>query len=231
MIRFFAVLLSLLTLAARADMVIVQHVDGMGQKSDMSIKMKGSLIRTDVNPQVSTITDGDSGEVTTLMHQQKVYMKIPASQTQELMKSMQTKTAPGSSPAAAPILKPTGVKEKVNGYDTEKFTSEVAGMKMNYWIAKDFPNYARVLAQLSRLQQGGLGAMAKGMAPDPARFGGMPIKTEIEMGAQKITSTLVSVKEEPVDAKEFEMPADYKAMPMPSFGKPASSAAPEPSAK
>lgn len=226
MIRFLIALLSLLTLAAHADMVIVQHVDGMGQKSDMSIKIKGSLVRTDLNPQVSTITDGDSGEVTTLMHQQKVYMKIPASQAQELMKNMAAKTTPGSSPAAAPTLKPTGVKEKVNGYDTEKFTCEAAGMKMNYWIAKDFPNYTKVLAQLSRLQHGGLGAMAKGMSPDPASFGGMPVKTEIEMGAQKITSTLVSVKEEPVEAKEFEMPANYKAMPMPSFGKPASSAAP-----
>ena len=89
-----------------------------------------------------------------------------------------------------------------------------------------------MLAQLSRLQQGGLSAMAKGMSPDPATFGGMPVKTEIEMGAQKITSTLVSVKEEPVEMRsEFKLPSDYKAMPMPSFGKPAASAAPEPSAK
>ncbi|MDP9291842.1 MAG: DUF4412 domain-containing protein [Verrucomicrobiota bacterium] len=229
MMRLFLVSFWLLTFAARGDMVIVQHVDGMGQHSDMSIKIKGSLVRTDVSPEVSTITDGDSGEVTTLMHQQKMYMKIPASQTQELMKNMQKETAPGSSPAGAPKLQPTGVKEKVNGYDTEKFSTEIAGMKMYYWIAKDFPNYVNVLAQFSRLQQGGLGAMAKGMSPDPSTFGGMPVKTEVAMGAQKITSTLVSVKEESVDEKEFLLPADYKAMSVPSFGKPAAS--PEPSAK
>jgi hypothetical protein len=32
---------------------------------------------------------------------------------------------------------------------------------------------------------------------------------------QKITTSLVSVKEQDVDAKDFEVPADYKSMDLP----------------
>jgi hypothetical protein len=49
----------------------------------------------------------------------------------------------------------------------------------------------------------------------------MIVKSEIKMGPKTITNTIVSVKEEPIDAKEFEVPADYKEMASPEFKFPA----------
>jgi hypothetical protein len=56
--------------------------------------------------------------------------------------------------------------------------------------------------------------------PASSDFPGMIVKTEIKMGQKTITTTIVSVKEENVDPKEFEIPEDYKELPAPSFSAP-----------
>ncbi|MEA3187950.1 MAG: hypothetical protein QOD99_1780, partial [Chthoniobacter sp.] len=151
--------LFLLSFAARADMVIVQKIEGGGQSGQMTMKFKGDKVRTDISPQVTTITDAASGDVITIMHAQKNYMKMPAASTKALMEQMQkqiqTQTAAGSPP---PNPKPhaTGRKEKINGYDTAEYTCEIGGMKVSYWIASNFPNWPAVLAALLKFQQGGL---------------------------------------------------------------------------
>ncbi len=222
--KFLPVLISLgLTFAARADMVIVQKVEGAGQSGEMTMKFKGDKIRADVSPQVSTITDATTGDVTTLMPAQKSYMIIPASSTKALMeqmqKQMQQQTASGS-PAPNPKPVATGRKETINGYETEEYTCQFGGMKVEYWIAPNFPNWANVLAAMTKFQQGGLAAMTKGLMPSPSDFKGMPIKTEVDMNGQKITTTLVSVNEQPVADTEFQIPAGYTQMKMPSFNMP-----------
>ncbi len=209
-------------LAARADMVIVQKVEGTGQAGEMTMKFKDNKIRTDVSPQVSTITDSASGDVTTLLHTQKSYMNIPASSTKALMAQMQAQMQKqmNGSPAPTPKLQATGRKDKINGYDAQEYTCEIGGMKATYWIAPNFPNWSGVLAAMMKFQQGGLAAMAKGLMPDIADFSGMPVKTEVDMNGQKITTTLVSVEEKAVDAKDFEIPVGYTEMKMPSFNVP-----------
>lgn len=217
-----AAVLLVLNVSANADMTIVQKVEGTGQISEMTMKFKDDKVRTDVSPQISTITDAKSGDVVTVMHPQKSYMKIPASSTKALMEKMQQMQQPngGASPTPAPKLQPTGKKEKINGFDTEEYTATIGGMSVHYWIAKDFPKWSTIAAQMLKMQQGGLGAMAKGMGPGAADFPGMPVRTEMDMNGQKITTTLQSIKEETLDAKDFEVPSDYKAMQIPSFGMP-----------
>jgi hypothetical protein len=48
----------------------------------------------------------------------------------------------------------------------------------------------------------------------------MAIKTEMAVAGQKITTTLVSVKEQEVDPAVFELPKDYKEMATPAFNIP-----------
>jgi hypothetical protein len=45
----------------------------------------------------------------------------------------------------------------------------------------------------------------------------MPIRKEREIIGRKMTSTLISAQEEPVDDKEFEVPSDYKETAMPTL--------------
>lgn len=213
--------------AARADMVIVQKVEGAGQSSEMTMKLKGDKIRTDVSPQMSTITNAATGDVTTIMHTQKSYMTIPASSSKALMEQMQKSMQQqnGGAPAPSAKLQSTGKKEVINGYNTEQYTSAIGGMKVTYWISSEFPNWKKVLEAMQSFQRGGLATMAKGMMPDYASFPGIPVKTEVDFGGQKITTTLASAEEKDVDAKEFEIPAGYTEMKMPTFNMPLKSPA------
>jgi len=58
------------------------------------------------------------------------------------------------------------------------------------------------------------------VAPDVNTLPGMVVKTQMEVNGQKITSTLVSVKEDSVDASIFQTPKDYQQMTQPGLGAP-----------
>ena len=105
-------LLAALLLSAaplRADLVIVQHVDGSGQSGDQTIRIKGDKARADLAQQVSMITNGATGEVVTLMHAQRTFLKITAAQTKAMMEQMK-KLQPNAEP---PKLTPTGIAARV----------------------------------------------------------------------------------------------------------------------
>lgn len=201
----------------RADLVIVQKVEGSGQSGEQTIKIKGDKARTDMAQQISMITNGASGEVITLMHAQKTFLKVSAAQTKAMLEQMH-KLKPDGEP---PKLTPTGKKEKVGDYECEVFTTNLGGVGVTYWIAKDFPNYPSVLAQMEKLQAGSISAMGKGLMPELKDFPGMPIKTELDMGGKKITTILVSAKEQNVDAASFDIPKEYEETKAPAlnFGK------------
>lgn len=191
---------------ARADLVIVQHVDGSGQSGDQTIKIKGDKARTDLASQVSMITDGASGDIVTLMHAQKAFLKVSAAQTKAMMEQLQ-KLKPNAEPAK---LTATGKKEKVGNYECEIFSSNLGGISVTYWIAKDFPNYPAVREQMDKLQTGSISAMGKGVMPELKDFPGMVIRTEMDMGGKKVSTVLVSAKEEKIDPAIFDVPKDYK---------------------
>ena len=194
------------TAPLRADLILVQHVDGSGQSGDQTIKIKGDKARTDLSPQISMITNGATGDIVTLMHAPKTFLKTTAAQTKAMLEQLK-KLAPS---VEGPKLVPTGKKEKVGNYDCEVFTANLGGISVTYWIAKDFPNYQAVLAQMEKLQAGSISAMGKGVLPELKEFPGMQIKTEMDMGGKKVSTVLLSAKEENVDPASFEIPKDYK---------------------
>jgi hypothetical protein len=198
----------------RADLVIVQKVEGGGQNSEQTIKIKGDKARTDLNPTVSMITNGATGEMITVMHTGRTYLKVPADQTKSMLEQLQKLRGANAEPAK---LQPTGKKEKIGEYDCEIFTAGLGSLTATYWIAKDFPNYQSVLAQLDKFQSSTISAMGKGLMPDMKDFPGMAMKTEIDLNGKKVTTTLVSAKEENVDPKAFDIPAGYKEISSPTL--------------
>jgi hypothetical protein len=201
------------TCLARADLVIVQHVEGGGQAGDQTIRIKGDKARTDLTPSVSMVTDGATGEMVTLMHTGKTYLKIPADQTKSMMDQLQ-KFRTSQEPAK---LQPTGKKEKIGDYECEIYTTNLGVITVTYWLAKDFPNYQEVLAQLVKFQAGTISAMAKGLMPELKDFPGMIMKTELVMGGKKVVTTLVSAKEDNVDPGIFAIPKGYTEVTSPAL--------------
>jgi hypothetical protein len=203
----------------RADLVVVQKVSGIGGLTQMTLKLKDGKIRTEVAPEMSTIMDMSTGDMLTIMHSQKMYMKVSGEQSKKLMQSMlkQKENVSSVQPTQAPQLKSTGRHEKVSGYDTEVFTIDTDAMKGTFWVAKDVPGGDELKTMLKAMQKSPMGAMAAAMVQQPD-LPGVPVKSEIQMGSgQKMTVTLVSVKQQAIDASEMAPPAGYTEMPMPSF--------------
>ncbi len=201
-----------------ADLVMVQSIEGggLGQNGEMTVKMKGNKLRIDISKEASVMTDTESGDMTTLMHSQKVYMQVSGAMTAQMLKNAAAQS--GKSGNEKVTLQPTGKKETVNGYETEIYTTVVGDQKATYWIAKDYPEGAKFLDFFKKMQGSALSKMAREAAPQPEDFPGVPVKTQVEMGAgQKVTTTLMSLKDEPVNDSEFAVPAGYKAMSMPTM--------------
>ena len=65
--------------SARADLTIIQKVEGMGGSArDMTTKMKGDKIRVEMGPQMTAIFNGKTGEMSTLMNDQKIVVRMSA---------------------------------------------------------------------------------------------------------------------------------------------------------
>lgn len=213
--RIVASLASLLMAAMvlRADLVIVQKVDGAGQSGEQTIRIKGDKARTDLAQGVSMITDGATGGSVTLMHTPKTYLRVAPEQNKAMMDKLQTFRS-GTEP---PKLQPTGKKEKIGEHECEVFTANLGAVAVTYWIAKDFPNYQPILAQMEKLQAGSISAMGKGFMPELKDFPGMMMKTETDWSGKKIVTTLLSVKEENVDAAIFKIPSNYREVSAPAL--------------
>jgi hypothetical protein len=191
---------------AQADLVMVQKVEGGGRSGEETIKIKGDKSRTDFSGSVSMIADGATGEMITLSHTDRTYLKISATETKSMMEQLQ-KYRTGTDPVK---LQPMGKQEKVGDYNCDVFTVALGSLTTTYWLAKDFPNFQSVLAQLEKFQAGTVTAMGRGLMPDIKDFPGMPIKTELSFDGKKIVTTLVSAKEDNVDPGLFNIPKDYK---------------------
>jgi len=212
-------------LTARADLILQQQVDSAMINGTVTTQIKGDKIRVDMpsSPQgsMSTIMDLSSGDSTTLLHDQKAAMKIPGAEVKQMAENLKKSRASAGTNAEPPKFQATGKTEKVGNYMADIYTwTSPDGAKQTVWVAKDFPDYPKIKVQMDKLNNSPVVQMSKGAAPDVSTLPGMVVKTQMEMNGQKITSTLVSVKETPVDASVFQTPKGYQEMTQPGMGAP-----------
>ena len=233
-----------LLLSTRADLTIVQKVEGVGGGGEMTMKIKGDKMRIEISPQITTIFDGKTGELTNLMNDQKTVVRISADKMKAAAE-MITKFNSKKESAETANLVPTGKKEIINGYETEQYAYDAPDFKATYWIALNYPDGAAILKQLQAIKSEAWNA-ANTKVPDYRDFPGLPIRTHITMAkphqgavanstasgsGTEITTTLISIKQDPLSDAEFTVPKDYQEMSMPDiFGdkKAAPSTSPNP---
>ena len=208
---------------ARADFVIKQKVESPMMSGEVTMQIKGDKVRTDVPfglmgmGSMSTIADLNTGDTVMLMHKHKAAAKISGAQLKEQMAAVKKQVEKAAvAGAAKPQAQDTGKTEKVGDYNPEIYTwASTNGMKMTLWVAKDFPNYKQIQEQLKKLSELSPFGMGKSMGLDENTLPGMVVKREMESLGQKITTTLISAKEESVDLAVFEVPKDYTDMTQP----------------
>ena len=199
--------------AARADVLVVQKMESSMLNGDMTMKIKGDKGRVDMPAgpigQMSMIIDATTGDVNTLMHSQKMAMKMSGAQLKAAVD--QSKKAAGVT-GETEKPKATGKTEKVGEWDTEIFEVKMDGVPAKVWVAKEFPNAEKLKAEMSKISK----SMGQGSEDVYGLdLPGMPVKTEIDSPAGKVTVTITKAVEQAVEAKEFEIPADYQKMDMP----------------
>jgi hypothetical protein len=167
--RLIPILLLLLWLCcARADLTIVQKTEGTLNSGELTLRIKGNKARTDIAPQITMLTELSSGDSTTLNHNAKTYIRIPGTEAAKLRaKAADLKPGIASPP---PKLTNTGRKEKIENRECEIFTWGVGNLQVTDWIAKDYPNWQPILAELVRFQNAGLGAAAQPLMPTLDQF-------------------------------------------------------------
>lgn len=194
-------LLSLLSIAttAFADITMVQDTLLNGVSSRTTMYVKGAKVRTDNDTTSSTVIDTDTGDMITLMHEQKMKVKVNTKDLAALAK--------GQAPAESQTkVTATGQMETVDGHACEIYFSENMGMKVKLWVAKSYPNQEKLREQLKVMSK--LAAPNSSKQPDVP---GIAVKTEFEQQGLKFTTKLISLSDAPVDDSKFTIPDGYKA--------------------
>lgn len=226
----FALALVAALTSARADLTIVQKIEGAGALPEMTMKIKGEKVRIEATPEVTSIFDGKTGEMVNIMNAQKMVMRMSAEQAKAAAAMAGNQlAAQGAKPGEKVKVTPTGKKEKINGHDTEEYVAETPAYKASYWVAKNYPQGDAIMKQLQATSSQALSATSMGM-PDFRDFPGLPIRTNVSMGGQNYSTTITAVKMDPLPESEFTVPQGYQEMKMPSMeslmgGKPETPAA------
>src|SRR6266536_1362823 len=165
-IFYSLVLTAFVVLPVRADLTIVystmvqpaSHAEkpqatptAVAAATNMTIKVKGDKARIDASPQVTAIFDGRTGELITLLNDQKSIVRISPDKMKAIA-DMLDKFNSKKGASEKPKLMPTGQKETVNGYETERYTYDAPDFKAIYWIAPNYPNCAAILTQLQSIK-------------------------------------------------------------------------------
>ncbi len=208
----FSVAMLVAAMWARADVVVVQRVEGGGQSGEQTIFVKGGKARCDIGGgAVSVIVNRENGETTTISHAQRGFLTL----TPEANRAMLEKMEKVRGAEGTPALVDTGKKEKIGESPCEIFTAELGSVKLTYWLAKEYPNFQTYLNHLDVLESAPLAAAKNGIAPRTKDLPGMPMKMVMEKTGQKVTVSLISAKEENVDPARFQIPAGFKELPKP----------------
>jgi Domain of unknown function (DUF4412) len=237
-------------LSAHADLTIVYSStvqpaaqaakDDTAPASNVTIKIKGDKARIDASPKLSTIVDGTTGEVVNLMNEQKTVVRISREKVKavtEMLNKFAGNNQQEKEGAKRPKLTPTGQKETINGYETEKYTYDGPNFKATYWVAQNYPDGPAILGQLQSIKSEFWDA-ANAKMPDFRDFPGLPIRTQLVMSKEEtapekkrtatpsghasghgteVTSTITSVNREPISDSEFTVPNDFKEPKLPDI--------------
>jgi hypothetical protein len=210
---------AVLSLTARGDLAIVQKVEGSGSLKQITIKLKGDKVRVEVTPQLATIIENKTGDVITLMNQEKKFLRISADMSNAIAE-MASKYA-GKTKVAAETAKltATGRKEMINGYEAEEYVRETPSFKATYWITSKYPDSAAILKQLQSIIPAAWNDVAKGMF-DYRDFPGLPLRTRVKTNGKEITGTITSIKQDVLSEEEFSIPKDFQETKVPHLREP-----------
>jgi hypothetical protein len=174
----------------------------------MTTKIQDGKIRTDLGD-FSSIVNTQSGEVISLMHPQRMFLRLPGGAVRQVIDMVPS--AEGAGEEDGWKLEPTGRKEVISGMRAEEFA--VTGQSMLVWLTRDI---SPSLTSLVALRDSDLlKEAAVGWPKNLEEWPGFPVKVVSTDPKQPFTVTILRLQEKAIDASEFAPPATYQTMEMP----------------
>jgi hypothetical protein len=218
-IIFAVALLVCFAFTTRADYLIKERFEHSGGVQQITLKIKDSKVRLDAGEQSSALIDSDTGVTTLLIHPNKAFLNISPEQLKEQTKALKEMLGQKLENPGDVQLKSTGKQEKINGFETEEYTTNFNGVQMSIFIAKEYPNYQKIVGALYQVQNGPAMEAFRSMSIPPDKYPGLPVRTTQTIMGQKIVMTIDSAQELDLAASEFAVPADYKELNPPKVEK------------
>ena len=167
--------------------------------------------------------DTASGETLTLQHPQRTCLEVSAAAARQLARKMERRREERERegiPEEPVRPEPTGRRETVAGQETRVYTAQSGALKMTWWIAQNSPDTDKFLTLLALLRKAPMVRLAGGMTLLGADFPfpGIPLKTETTLpDGRKLTTTILFLKEEPLENIDFTVPPGYSSLAKPLF--------------
>jgi hypothetical protein len=225
-LSFVVCTLALFASTAFPDLIIEEASESTGpavQTAGRTLtKIKGKKKRIESKQGDSAayirIENNATGDQYEIDHAAKTYKFTDGSRKKQGMEMAQAMMANGN-------LKPTNMPDpndktqnratgnhiKINGYDAEEYVWEKGAQKVTSWFSKDFPNAAKIRAEMEVAEDKSIKWMLAGNFPDLSSVPGIEMRQQIdEKSGTRTITTLVSIKEQQLDDSEFAPPEGYR---------------------
>lgn len=205
-----------LVATASADWVIESTVESPKVHGVMVVKVKGEKVRMDIPNErlgaLTSIVDTKTGDTLQIIHARKVAIKMDGAALKGMIKAARDKN--GIKEGDSPELKATGETEKVGDYDCDIYTWSNDTVTKKYWVARNHPDAAALKEWEKQMRNDLLAGIQVG--PDTTKLPGPVIRTESVTATGTMRSQITSIKQQEVDAKEFEVPEGYQSVAAPT---------------
>lgn len=186
-------------------------------KTEVTVYVQDNNLRADL-PGTSMLMNMESGAVTTVMHEQKMFMQLPTdglAQFATLAKPAQETAASGDpdcTEAAEVKFEPTGRKETISGFLCEEYKVP-AQPGLTIWFTREAPVQQGVLDRLA-----GLAGVRKSIPFDLGDLSGLPgfpIRVILKTPVDEFQMTVLSLTQKSFMDSDFQPPAGYQSFSLP----------------
>ncbi len=194
--------------------VVAYKMPGMkGNGGEMTMSMKGTQVRTDMASEghaMVMLLDGQTGMMTMLMSEQKMYMTMDVKKMGEQMQGMK------HAQHAPPKITPLGTKETIAGRSCENFQVETEDSKVEFCNTKGIGNFMAPHNPMGRGTASPLQDLDNEAYRAYFKDGFFPLRvSNYEGGTKKVVMEATRVESKSLDASLFQVPAGFTEMKMP----------------
>jgi hypothetical protein len=195
-------------MSTRGDLVVKYLVEIDGERKSLVLKLKEGKARVDYTD-CSLLISPTSNRFSYLSHSDKTYSEILGVEMLTRLQVMSILTGQVAGQTEATDFKPTGIMQKINGYETQEFAGNILGIRISIFLAKDSTLEEKLERAIGKSYSGPAFDALRELVGGLQNVSGLPVRWVLEGFGLKFAGTLESVQEADLDGFEFAIPPNY----------------------